>query len=419
MFKKHRNKFLSIYIALICFLTYTCVYAFRKPFTVGLFLDQDKIWGVSYKNVLVIAQVLGYALSKFIGIRYISQLTKKGRGLTIILLVIASYFPLYFFPHIHAPWNIFFLFLNGLPLGVLWGVIFSFVEGRRYSDFIGASMAVSFIFSSGLVKSVAKYLQQTYQLTDQWIPFYTSTFFLFPLIFLTIFLDKIPDPTPTEIEQQSERVAMNKASRKYFFKQFFIGLISFISIYIVFTLFRDIRDNFSAELWNELGYGNTPFIFSSTEIPVSIVVLLIIASMMFIKNNKVAFCTAQFIVMLGFVICGISTLLFQYHYISGFIWMMGVGLGLYMGYIPFNSIIFDRMIASFRIKANVGYFMYLVDSFGYLASAIIIIIKGSISVKITWTAFYTTGLLIFSAIGILISVIAYQFFLKKYETNNL
>jgi hypothetical protein len=37
---------------------------------------------------------------------------------------------------------------------MLWGVIFSYVEGRKSTDFICAALAVSFIFSSGWVKSV-------------------------------------------------------------------------------------------------------------------------------------------------------------------------------------------------------------------------------------------------------------------------
>jgi hypothetical protein len=31
-------------------------------------------------------------------------------------------------------------------LGMLWGVVFSYVEGRKTTDFIGAALAVSFIF---------------------------------------------------------------------------------------------------------------------------------------------------------------------------------------------------------------------------------------------------------------------------------
>jgi hypothetical protein len=415
--KEKINSFLiSVYIAVICFLTYACVYAFRKPFTIGLYLDEPKIFGVDYKNILVIAQVLGYTISKFYGIKFIAELNKVGRGWSILILIVLSFIPLLLFPLFKSPWNIIFLFLNGLPLGVLWGLIFSFVEGRKTSDFIGASMAVSFIVSSGFVKTVGKWMQLSYQLQEKWIPFYTGLVFLVPVIVLVYLLEKIPHPTLIETEEKSLRVPMNSSERKHFFKLFSFGLVSFIFIYILLTLFRDIRDNFAADIWLELGYGNSAAIFTTTEIPIAFVVLLLIASMIYINNNKLAFQISQIIILVGFIICGVSTLLFMQHILSGYVWIVLVGLGLYMGYIPFNCILFDRMIASFKIKGNVGYFMYLVDSFGYLASVLVIILKGSMGISISWTYFYSNGVLILSIIGTLLSITTLLYFNKKHKT---
>ena len=409
---------ISVSIAVICFLTYASVYAFRKPFTIGLYLDEPKIFGVDYKNILVIAQVLGYTLSKFYGIKFIAELNKAGRGWSILILIFLSFIPLLLFPLFSSPWNIVFLFLNGLPLGVLWGLIFSFVEGRKTSDFIGAAMAVSFIVSSGFVKTVAKWIQLTYQVQENWIPFYTGLVFLVPVTILVYLLEKIPDPSPEEAAEKSIRVPMDKNERKRFFNMFSFGLVSFIFIYILLTLFRDIRDNFAADIWLELGYGNSAGIFTSTEIPIAVSVLVLIASMIYINNNKLAFQISQLIILAGFILCGISTFLFMQQLISGYVWIVLVGLGLYMGYIPFNCILFDRMIASFKIKGNVGYFMYLVDSFGYLATVFVIIAKGSMGISISWTYFYSHGVLALSILGSLISITTLLYFNKKYKTYN-
>jgi len=409
---------ISVSIAVICFLTYASVYAFRKPFTIGLYLDEPKIFGVDYKNILVIAQVLGYTISKFYGIKFIAELNKVGRGWSILILIILSFIPLLLFPLFKSPWNIVFLFLNGLPLGVLWGLIFSFVEGRKTSDFIGATMAVSFIVSSGFVKTVAKWIQLTYQVQENWIPFYTGLVFLVPVIILVYLLEKIPNPTALEAAEKSIRVPMDKSERKRFFKMFSFGLVSFIFIYILLTLFRDIRDNFAADIWLELGYGNSAGIFTSTELPIAFSVLVLIASMIYINNNKLAFQISQLIILAGFILCGVSTFLFMQQIISGYVWIVLVGLGLYMGYIPFNCILFDRMIASFKIKGNVGYFMYLVDSFGYLASVLVIVLKGSMGISISWTYFYSNGVLVLSIMGSLISISTLLYFNKKYKTYN-
>jgi len=417
--KEKINSFLiSVSIAVICFLTYASVYAFRKPFTIGLYLGEPKIFGVDYKNILVIAQVLGYTLSKFYGIKFIAELNKAGRGWSILILIFLSFIPLLLFPLFSSPWNIVFLFLNGLPLGVLWGLIFSFVEGRKTSDFIGATMAVSFIVSSGFVKTVAKWIQLTYQVQENWIPFYTGLVFLVPVTILVYLLEKIPDPSPEEAAEKSIRVPMDKNERKHFFNMFSFGLVSFIFIYILLTLFRDIRDNFAADIWLELGYGNSAGIFTSTELPIAVSVLVLIASMIYINNNKLAFQISQLIILAGFILCGLSTFLFMQQLISGYVWIVLVGLGLYMGYIPFNCILFDRMIASFKIKGNVGYFMYLVDSFGYLATVFVIIAKGSMGISISWTYFYSHGVLALSILGSLISITTLLYFNKKYKTYN-
>ena len=45
-----------------------------------------------------------------------------------------------------------------------------------------------------------------------------------------------------------------------------------------------------------------------------------------------------------------------------------LGLGTYLGYLPFNCLLFDRLIAAFGSVANAGFFIYVADSFGYLGS---------------------------------------------------
>ena len=117
----------------------------KNQSTFGL---EPTIWGIQYKDALVISQVLGYASSKFYGIRFISELKKTGRGKIILLMVLIAWLSLLLFAIVPSPWNILFMFINGFPLGMIWGIVFSYVEGRKATDFIGATLAVSFIFSS-------------------------------------------------------------------------------------------------------------------------------------------------------------------------------------------------------------------------------------------------------------------------------
>lgn len=413
--EKHRDTVVAIYAAVITFLTYATVYAFRKPFTVGVFNNEHDVLGIHYKDALVISQVFGYMFSKFYGIRFIAELKNIGRGRTILLLVGISWLALLLFAIVPSPLNIPFLFINGFPLGMIWGIVFSYVEGRRATDFIGAALAVSFIFSSGFVKSVAKWLMIHVHVTEQWLPFVTGMVFLLPMLLFVFLLEKIPPPSESDIKTRVTRLPMNKLERKNFFLEFRTGIILLIIVYVFLTLFRDIRDNYAADIWLELGFGAQPSVFTSTEIPITILVLAVISSMMLIKNNRHAFVITHFIIIAGFLLAGISSLLFVWHLMPPFTWMTLVGLGLYIGYIPFNCILFDRLIATFRHAGNVGFLMYLADSFGYMASVGVILTKTIFNTHLAWTVVYSNGVIILSVIGVIATVMALLYFNKKYS----
>jgi len=410
-----RNQMLvALYAAIVTFLTYATVYGFRKGFTVCTF-DGISYAGIGYKTWLVVTQVLGYACSKFYGIRFISELKKIGRGKLILSLTGISWLALLLFAIVPAPYNIFFMFINGFPLGMIWGVVFSYVEGRSATDFIGAALSVSFIFSSGFVKSIAETLRINFNLSEWWVPFVTGLAFAIPLVFFIFLLEKIPPPAEEDIELRSTRVPMSKEDRKQFIRLFFTGIVAVICIYVFSTLFRDIRDNFIADMWKEMGYVNQPSLFTKTETPTTIIILALIGSMILVKNNFKALVYSHYFIFAGFLITGISTLLFVQHMLSPLWWMTLVGLGLYMTYIPFNCIFFDRLIATFRYPGNVGFLIYVADAFGYLASVGVLITKEVLHVKLQWVSFYSQGVIFLSVAGIIGTFVSLIYFSKRYK----
>jgi hypothetical protein len=123
------QRFLAIYLGLAGFSTYFCMYAFRKPFTAGDFHDIH-LWGIDYKIILVIAQVLGYATAKGLGIKIVSESLPQNRAKYIVTMIAFSGLNLLFFALVKPPYNFIFLYLNGLGLGMVYGLVFSFLEGR-------------------------------------------------------------------------------------------------------------------------------------------------------------------------------------------------------------------------------------------------------------------------------------------------
>ncbi len=406
---------IGLYAAVTVFLTYTMVFGFRKSFTVATF-DGLTVAGYSYKTILVICQMLGYMLAKFYGIKYISELKRHGRGQIIMLLTVIAWLSWLFFALVPAPYNIIFLFINGFPLGMLWGVVFSYVEGRRSTDFIGATLAVSFIFASGFVKTVGAWLMLNFGITEFWVPFYTGLVFAAPLLLFVYLIEKIPSPDDKDIAYRMARVPMLAQDRKNFIRIFLPGLIACILIYAFATIFRDMRDNFSAEMWKEMGFFDKPELFATTETPITIIILLLIGSMVLIKDSFKALMLSHFFIGLGFSIAGLSSYLFINQNMPPIWWMTLVGLGLYMVYIPFNSVFFDRLIAAFKHTGNVGFLIYLADSFGYVGSVAVMLSKEIFKVQLNWVTFFSTSVIWLSIAGLALTIFSSVYFYAKYRS---
>src|SRR6218665_699089 len=151
------NSFFFICFATIAsFLTYTAMYAVRKAFTAGTFEGQS-FWGMDYKIWLVIAQTIGYTLSKWWGIKIVAENTSRQRPRYIIALIALSVIALLLFAVIPAPYSIICLFLNGLPIGMIFGLVFNYLEGRRSTEILVTGLTITQIFSSGFVKSTGQF----------------------------------------------------------------------------------------------------------------------------------------------------------------------------------------------------------------------------------------------------------------------
>jgi Family of unknown function (DUF5690) len=388
---------LVVYLSLTAFVVYSCMYGFRKPYTVGSFGNLT-FMGISYKVCLVIAQVLGYMCSKFYGIRFIAGMQPKRRTYFILLFIGIAWLSLLLFALVPPPYNIICMFVNGLPLGMVFGLVIGFLEGRRTSELMGAVLATSFIFASGLAKTVGKWLSLDYGITDWWMPFSAGAVFVLPLLLAVWLLGKAPPPTAADMAHRTERKPMTAAERKSFLQQFGTSLFAIVLAYVIFTIVRDFCEDFANELWNETGYRNKAGIFAQTGTIISSIILVVIGGFFLIKNNYKAFRISHFVIMGGVLLSAMATLLFNMRLINPFVWMVLAVAGMYLAYIPFNCIFFERMLAVYKIKANVGFVMYIADAFGYLGTVVVLLVKEFIPIQYSWISFFS---LLFYAAGIL------------------
>lgn len=399
--------------ATAAFCTYACAFAFRRGISAVTF-EGMVVAGVSYKIWLVTAQVFGYALSKRIGIKVVSEMSPGRRAVNILLFVGAALLALLGFAVVPAPWNIVFLFLNGLPLGLVYGTVLGFLEGRRQTDAMMAGLTASFIFASGFVKTVALTIKSTWGVSEFWLPFVTGTLFVLPLLISTYGLTLLPSPTDEDRAQRTRRVPMLAADRRAFVKNFELGLVLLIISYVLLTAFRDFRDNFGPEILRDAGVDN-PAIFAKTETIVAVGILMVMALIQRVKNNFRAFAFLNGIMLVGALLVGVSTYAYSIGWLAAGNWFLLTGLGLYMSYVPCNGLYFERLVATFRYASTVGFILTLADWYGYLGSVAVLLYKNFGHASISFREFFMYGGYVLAVVYSVLVITSFMYFRQRYR----
>ncbi|MVM35191.1 hypothetical protein GO755_34525 [Spirosoma sp. HMF4905] len=403
-----------IWVLVAAFGTYFCMYGFRKPYTAASFKDV-LVLGVSYKFLLIIAQTVGYVAAKWIGIKFVSEIKPEQRIRAIVLLMGFAELMLLFFGITPRPWSMVCMLLNGLPLGVIFGLVLSFVEGRKNTEFLIAGLCASFIVSDGVSKSIGAMLL-SWGISENWMPFLAGLIFMVPILVCIGMLSVVPLPSAADIEKRSARLPMTGADRTYFFRKYMPGLLGIILIYLFATLLRSIRADFAVELWSGLGYTQTPALFTTSELIVSFGVIVILGLAFLIRNHSKAFNFALFTNLVGFSLL-LVTVLGLDNGLGKFQFMVLAGLGIYLPYVAVHAVVFERLIAMTRERATVGFLMYIVDSVGYTGYIGLLILRYFTPIGESILSIFLKLAVGFGMLSVLIVLFCYVYFRLKLHTN--
>jgi hypothetical protein len=139
-------------------------------------------------------------------------------------------------------------------------------------------------------------------------------------------------------------------------------------MYFFLTAYRDYRDNYGIEILQELGLGDQAGVFSKTEIPNAFGVMLALSLLCLIRSNRVSLIFAFILMTSGQILMGVSTWMLQNDMLDGIQWMTLIGLGVYLTYVPFGTVLFDRLLAYTRFAGTAVFAIYLTDAIGYTGS---------------------------------------------------
>lgn len=366
-------------------LSYSLVYVLRKPFTAAEF-DGLQVAGMDYKIVVSIIQLIGYVCVKMLGIKYISELKPEGRLKFIVGSAALSEVSLVAFGLLPTPYNIFALFFNGLSLGCMWGVIFSFLEGRRTTDILASIMGVSMALSSGVAKSLGLYALNDLGVSEFWMPALVGAV-AFPLLcFMGWMMTKFPAPTAADIAARTKRVTLDGHQRWQLFVKFMPLLIMLFGANLLLTVQRDIKEDFIVCIIDVSQVSS--WAFAHLDSIATLVLLGVFALLSAVGNHLRALC-----LILIMSAIGMGTIAFLGAEAGSLnmpvtAWLFLQTLCIDIAYLSFQTIFFERFIACFKVQGNVGFFIITIDFIGYLGTLCLLLFKEFQAPHIDWTSFY-------------------------------
>ncbi|MBT4694070.1 MAG: hypothetical protein HOB73_12060 [Planctomycetaceae bacterium] len=186
--------------------------------------------------------------------------------------------------------------------------------------------------------------------------------------------------------------------------------------YFFLTAYRDFRDNFGVEIFDQLGYGKSETaIFTRSELWVAFGVVGTLAVLNLIRDNRLGLIGAFVVMTGGCCLMGAGTMWYDAGTISGLQWMIMCGLGSYLAYVPYGSVLFDRLIASTRVMGTAVFVIYIADSIGYIGSISVMAIKDQIAGDMTRLEFFRQLTYGMSGLGVAMLVLSLIYFLKFHD----
>lgn len=293
------------------------------------------------------------------------------------------------------------MFLNGLPLGMVWGVCVVYLEGRHTTELLLAGLSSSYIISSGVVKDVGRTLIRNFDVSDFWMPALTGLCFLPVFLIASWMLNQIPDQTLEDEDERTRRQPMKKEERHRFARYFAVGIVLQLILYIGLTAFRDFRDSYGIEIFQGLGLDQVPNIFTKTESWIALMVVVLI-SLIFFKAKRWGVLPNFIYMILGILLLGGSTLLFDIDKISGATWMILAGMGGYLAYVANDTILYERLIAHSHWVGTAVFMTYVMDAGGYSGSIVLQLYKNFGSGDLSYFHFFHNICYVMTGIGMVI-----------------
>ncbi len=352
-------------------------FALREPFLTTSLVGTVSFLGappVDLRAACIAAQALGLALSQPIGAVAVVELDPARRVPALALVLGAAEVSLIALALVPAHLAPLCLFLDGLALGLVWGLVYSFLEGRRVSDGLGAVAAAGYLLAGGAMRSLGRVVESL-GVPGLWAPAAAGATAALPLAGALWLLAQFPPPNRHDEAERLFRAPMTGAMRAQFLRSSALGLGLLVAAHALLSGYRELRARMALELWGVLAPPDAPSVLTAAELPVAVVTVVAVGGLMAFRDHRRALAAVHGLILLGLGVIAGSTLLYLGGALAPTPWMVSVGAGLFLVHVPFMSVLFDRLVAALGLVGTAVFMVFVAGAFGHAGRLVVLALE--------------------------------------------
>ncbi len=209
----------------------------------------------------------------------------------------------------------------------------------------------------------------------------------FPLLCLMGWMmTRFPQPTEADIASRTKRVTLDGHQRMKLFLRFMPLLVMLFAANFLLTVQRDIKEDFIVCIIDVSKVSS--WAFAQIDSVATLILLGTFALLSAIRSHLKTLC-----IILVLSTLGMGTIAFvgaegQRLALPTYAWLFMQTLCIDIAYLSFQTIFFERFIACFKVKGNVGFFIITIDFIGYLGTLGLLVFKELGAAHVDWASFY-------------------------------
>ncbi len=342
-------------------------FALREPFLATPLAGTISVFGagpVDLRAACITAQALGLALSQPIGAVAVVELDPARRVPALAGVLGVAELALVMLALVPPPLAPVCLFVDGLALGLVWGLVFSFLEGRRVSDGLGAVAAAGYLLAGGAMRSFG-HAVDSLGVPALWAPAAAGAAAALPLAGALWLLAQFPPPNRQDEAERLFRAPMTSAMRSQFLRASALGLGLLVAAHALLSGYRELRTRMTLELWGVLAPPDAPSVLTAAELPAAVATVVAIGGLMIFRDHRRALAAVHGLILLGLAAIGGSTVLYLGGAVGPTSWMVTIGAGLFLVHVPFMTVLFDRLVAAVGLVGTAVFMVFVAGTFGH------------------------------------------------------